>query len=197
VSSDVEALRAALAGGGLCALLCDHDAAEAARPVWGVRVGPDFVGRARTVAAWRGGLGAVRAAVEGLARDDVLVAAARGLEAALLGDTLAGEAAARGAAGAVVDGYVRDLAALAAGGLGVRARGGFPRRARGAGGGHADASVADAIDVAVDLAGVRVVPGDVIVADADGVVIVPASRLQRVAAELPGWLAAGDAPVPS
>jgi len=177
-----------LDGGGLCALLCDRGVAEAVRPIWGVRAGPDFAGRARTVAAWAGGLDAVRQAVRELGRGDVLVVAARGLEAALLGDTLATAAAARGAVGAVVDGYVRDLAALGAGGLGVRARGAFPRRASAAGASRGASDAAS--DVAVDLAGVRVIPGDVVVADADGVVVVPGRRLEAVVAGLPAWLAA-------
>lgn len=181
-AATLEALRRALGEGALCALLCDRDVVRPLRPVWGVALGPSFVGPARTVAAPVGGLDAVRSAAGNLNPGDVLVIAADGIEAAMWGDTLAHLAHERGAAGVVVDGYVRDVAQLQRIGASVRARGTFPRRAQALGSGRAD--------VVVETAGARVAPGEIVIADYDGVVVLAAQDVARVVRDLPGWLEA-------
>ena len=84
---------------------------------------------------------------------------------ALLGDTIAGLALDNGWAGIVVNGCVRDSAALDGLGLGVKALGTNPRRSRKDGAG--------AIGVPVVFGGVTFEPGATLYADDDGVVVLP------------------------
>lgn len=105
----------------------------------------------------------------------VLVAAGNeAAKAATFGDVLATEALARGIAGLVTDGLVRDSAELRALGFPVFCRGVSP-----AGPGHDDPGERR---VGVVLGGVAVAPGDWIVADEDGVVVVPAGELEAALA---------------
>ena len=83
---------------------------------------------------------------------------------ALVGDLLAGEALTNGWAGIVVHGAVRDTAALGTLELGVMALGSSPRRSRKDGHG--------AVAVPVEICGVTCRPGEYLVADEDGVVVV-------------------------
>jgi regulator of ribonuclease activity A len=85
---------------------------------------------------------------------------------ALLGDNIAGIALDSGWAGIVVNGCVRDVTALRELAIGIRALGSNPRRSDKAGGGQ--------VGVAVSFGGVTFVPGDMLHADDDGIVIVPA-----------------------
>jgi regulator of RNase E activity RraA len=163
-------------------MLCDRGVARAAAPVWRVHLSGDFLGFARTVHAPDGDLAAVRAGVRDLCAGDVLVIAAAGREAALWGDRLTAAAQERGAAGVVVDGFVRDVRTVAASGLPLRARGTMPARG--------EPTSAGATDVTVVVAGVEVAPGDLVVADADGVVIVPADRLPQLERHALAWLRA-------
>ena len=116
-----------------------------------------------------------RVLIDALERDDVLVIDALGsLEGAVLGDMLAARAHARGAAGVVADGVIRDVDGIREIGLAVWARGT-----------HADANARALLpwetDVSIGCAGVLVNPGDYIIADADGAIVVPP---QHVAALL-------------
>ena len=70
--------------------------------------------------------------------------------------------------------------ALAASGLGIRARGTMPMRGAATGGG--------AQDLPVTLAGVHVAPGDIVLADADGVVVAHAERAAAILDGLHAWL---------
>lgn len=81
-------------------------------------------------------------------------------------------AAQRGAAGAIVDGCVRDVEALRASNFPVWSRGVYPGRTGKAGPG--------AVNVPIVCAGVRVEPGDVIVADDDGVICIPPAELPAI-----------------
>jgi regulator of ribonuclease activity A len=87
------------------------------------------------------------------------------LHCALVGDVLAAEAAANGWAGVVVNGAVRDAGALSRIDQGVKALGTNPKRSvkRGEG----------VVDTPVAFGGVVFVPGDMLYADADGVVVLP------------------------
>ncbi len=86
------------------------------------------------------------------------------LQVALLGDNLAGIARDSGWAGIVVNGCVRDVAALRALELGIRALGSNPRRSGKAGAGE--------VNAAVRFGGVTFTPGAMLYADDDGVVVV-------------------------
>jgi regulator of RNase E activity RraA len=82
------------------------------------------------------------------------------------GELLSTAARARGAAGCLTDGLVRDTRAIRQMGFPVFHGGIAPLDSRGRG------KVAD-IDVPVECAGVRVNPGDLVVGDGDGVIVVP------------------------
>jgi regulator of ribonuclease activity A len=85
---------------------------------------------------------------------------------ALLGDNLAGLALANGWAGIVINGCVRDAAALDELGIGVKALGTNPRPSRKDGAG--------AVEMPVVFGGVTFEPGATLYADGDGVVVLPA-----------------------
>ncbi len=112
----------------------------------------------------------------------VVVATGRSLAAAAWGELLSTRAVALGAVGAVTDGAVRDLPGIAAIGFPVWAAGTTPRDGRGR-------QSMVAFGVRVVCGAVTVEPGDLVVADADGVVVVPAD----IAASVIGEARAGRA----
>jgi regulator of RNase E activity RraA len=95
------------------------------------------------------------------------------LDVAAIGGLMGTAAKARGMAGMVLDGAVRDVAELRALGLPVFARSVSPATAVGR-----YASVSK--QVPVECAGVTISPGDLVVAGEDGVVVVPKDRAQEV-----------------
>jgi regulator of RNase E activity RraA len=118
-----------------------------------------------------------RLAVELVGPGDVLVIEARGdVRAATLGAILATRMKARGANGIVTDGAFRDASAIA--------RLGFPAYARGR---HPDMSFTvhhpAEINVPIACGGSTVVPGDVLVGDAEGVIVVPRHLAAEVAVD--------------
>jgi 4-hydroxy-4-methyl-2-oxoglutarate aldolase len=96
-----------------------------------------------------------------------------GLDVAAIGNLMGTAAKTRGMAGMVLDGGVRDIADLRAMRLTVYARSVIPSTAVGR-----YATVAR--NIPVECAGVTVKPGDIIVADEDGVVVVPQERAEEV-----------------
>ena len=114
---------------------------------------------------------AVIAAQEG----DVLVVDARGnMQTGCLGEMLMTAIHAKGARGLVVDGCVRDTPLAKDLGLPLFLRGGTPHNA-----GHFEMYPWD-YNVAIGCGNILVLPGDIIVGDDDGVVVVP----PRVAEEV-------------
>ena len=106
----------------------------------------------------------VREAVNSAGNGRVLVVDGGGsLRRALVGGNLAVAAAKNGWAGIVVDGCVRDVAELRAAGIPIRALALNPLRTEKRGEGQAD--------VAVQLQGIWVRPGDWLYADEDGIVV--------------------------
>lgn len=95
----------------------------------------------------------------------MIVDAGSSLRCAVLGDVIAGEAASNGWAGIIICGAVRDRLALAELDLGVMALGAIPRKSTRRGEGQTD--------ITITLGGTVVEPGDLIVADADGVLVFP------------------------
>ncbi len=95
------------------------------------------------------------------------------LDIAAMGNLMATAAKVRGMAGMVLDGAIRDIWDVRRMGLTVYARSASPRTAVG----HY-ATVARNIEV--QCGGVTVRPGDIIVADEDGVVVVPQERAEDV-----------------
>ena len=106
----------------------------------------------------------VKAALDEPGRGRVLVVdGGASVRRALVGGNVAAAAAENGWAGVVVDGAVRDVAELAATAVGIRALAliPIPTEKRGVG----------ERDVAVQIQGVWVRPGDWLCADADGIVV--------------------------
>jgi 5-oxopent-3-ene-1,2,5-tricarboxylate decarboxylase/2-hydroxyhepta-2,4-diene-1,7-dioate isomerase len=121
------------------------------------------------------GPNAQRRAVESIGPGEVLVIEARGeLGAATIGDILTLRALKRGAAGVVTDGAIRDSAAIAELDMPTYHR--APHAAV-LGLMHHPLETG----VPVSCAGVLVMPGDVLVGDDDGVVVVPAAMADDVA----------------
>ena len=97
---------------------------------------------------------------------DVIVVDASGSDMnAAIGDMIATKARHRGIAGFVVDGLVRDVAGIEEVGMPVFARGVTPIGPLHRGPGE--------VNFPIQCGGVVVFPGDVIIADRDGVVVVP------------------------
>ncbi|HEY6896053.1 MAG TPA: ribonuclease E activity regulator RraA [Rhodocyclaceae bacterium] len=110
----------------------------------------------------------VKAAVDSPGEGRVLVVDGGGsLRRALVGGNLGKAAAKNGWAGVVVDGCVRDSAELAECDTGIRALAAMPLPTEKRNEGQCD--------VAVQIQGVWVRPGDMLYADEDGIVVMPAA----------------------
>ena len=115
----------------------------------------------------------VHAAVAHAAPGDVLVlTSAEPAPVALVGELLATQAHVRGVAGMLVDSAVRDLDELAELGLPIWAR---YVRAQGATKGEVGE-----LDVPVVIGGAEIHPGDLVVLDCDGAVVVPHAKVAQV-----------------
>lgn len=143
-----------------------------------------LVGRARTLRfipnredlfeQHGGGFNAQKRAFDALGADDVLVMEARGeTGTGTVGDILALRAQVQGAAGIVTDGGIRDIAAVTALDIPTYHAGAHPavlgRR-----------HVPWDTDLTIACGGAAVQPGDVIVGDADGVLVIPPSLVAEV-----------------
>ncbi|WP_437194118.1 RraA family protein [Planctomicrobium sp. SH527] len=124
-------------------------------------------------------------AVDSLTPGDVVIAAAHGsMYSGIWGELLTTAASNRGCTGAIIDGAVRDVAKMREYGFPIYARGNCPRDSQ-----HRQ-RVLD-IDVPVEILGVTVRAGDLVVADEDGIVFVPKeveaqvleNAIQKVSAE--------------
>lgn len=117
-----------------------------------------------------------RRAVEECPAGRVLVIDARGDTAtAVLGDILMTRLQARGVAGVVTDGAMRDTEAMAALGFPIFCGGAAARNSH-------ISHFASELEVPVACGGAAVFPGDVIVADADGAVVFPPELAAELAA---------------
>ncbi|MYY01406.1 hypothetical protein GT035_04155 [Streptomyces sp. SID4913] len=161
--------------------------------------GQKFVGTARTLRfvpfredlfrGHGGGYNAQKRTFDSVAEGEVLVIEARGERgSATLGDILAIRAHARGAAAVVTDGGVRDAEAVAAVGIPVFTAGPHPAVL---GRKHVPWDA----DLTIACGGATVQPGDVLVGDTDGVVVIPPEMAEEVAdaaiaqEEEDGWIA--------
>lgn len=128
------------------------------------------VGPAHTVKCYPGSIITVHKALLEAAPGEVIVVDGEGDErGALFGELMALQAKANGIAGIVVDGPVRDRAALLGIGLPVFATGINPRVG-------SNRRVGET-QIPIQLGGVVVQPGDYILADDAGIVVVPAGQI--------------------
>ena len=142
-------------------------------PLIRVVPGSRVAGPARTALCMPGDNTMVHALVAHARPGDVLVlTSAEPAPVAFVGDLLATQAQAQGVAGILVDGAVRDLDELAELGLPIWTR--FVR-AQGATKGEVGK-----LDVPVVVGGVEIRPGDLVVMDCDGAVVVPADRVDEM-----------------
>lgn len=124
-----------------------------------------FAGRIHTVRCFEDN-SLVKAAVESPGERCVLVVdGGASVRRALLGGNLGAAAARNGWAGIVIDGAVRDTVELASCGVGIRALASMPLPPVKRGEGERD--------VPVRIQGVWVQPGEWLVADEDGIVVLP------------------------
>lgn len=149
--------------------------------------GARIVGRARTLrfipfrpdlfASHGGGFNAQKRAFDTVNPGEVLVVEARGERGTgTVGDVLALRAQVRGAAGIVTDGGVRDFDVVASFDIPTFSQGAHPavlgRR-----------HVPWETDVTIACGGAAVQPGDVIVGDGDGVIVIPVALVAEVVAD--------------
>lgn len=143
--------------------------------------GRKLIGPACTVRVYPGDNLMVHKSLDIAKPGDVIVIDAHGSSLnAVLGDMISTKAKHRGIAGFVVDGYVRDLEAVRAHDFPIFARGATPIGPLHRGPGE--------INFPVCCGGVVVHPGDLIVGDMSGLVIVPQSHIMHVHRELIAYL---------
>ena len=132
-----------------------------------------MLGLARTCLCDRGNNLALIEAIDDLTPGEVLVAAAGGgADFGFLGEILLARAVQRGARGIVIDGGVRDIAQLRAGPIPVFARAASPRKTIKSEGGLKQ--------IPILCGNVVIRPGDIIVGDEDGCIVIPPAALHAL-----------------
>jgi RraA family protein len=132
-----------------------------------------FAGRAFTVKIPVGDNLAVLKAIRNAQPGDILVVDAKGDQyRAIAGDFVVGMMQTLGIGGLVVDGVIRDI-------VGIKELN-FPVFSRGTAVAASGKAGVGEINVPISCGGVTINPGDIVVGDADGVVVVPQSIEQEI-----------------
>lgn len=134
---------------------------------------PRVAGPAVTVSVPEGAFNMRKIAMEMARSGDVLVVAGRGnVHYAMLGGNIAKGLKHRGLAGAIIDGAIRDASEMEAVGFPVFARGFATNSGPKAGPGE--------VNIPVAVGDCVIFPGDIIVADGDGIVAVPPAHAEEI-----------------
>ncbi|MFI6645472.1 RraA family protein [Streptomyces sp. NPDC050504] len=139
------------------------------RPLWD---SPRIAGPAYTVKCVPGDNLMLHAAIYRAEPGSVVVVESGDLDHALAGGNVCAVARRRGVAGFVVDGVIRDLGEVREAGFPVFSRGVIPI--------PGTKEKLGELGTAVRVGGVLVNPGDVVVADEEGVVVTPVARAAEV-----------------
>jgi 4-hydroxy-4-methyl-2-oxoglutarate aldolase len=140
-----------------------------------VSPGVALCGQARTVQTMAGDCMAICEAIAVAAPGEIVVVDAGGVEdTAVWGGVMTFEAGLRRLGGAIIDGAVRDVSEIRSSGLPMFCRAVVPRGPHQGFGG--------VVDGQLSVAGVVVAPGDIVLANDDGVVVVPLARSAQVLA---------------
>lgn len=110
--------------------------------------------------------GLLTEALDQLEPGEVYLAPRTGAQAAMWGEILTATAQSRGAVGAVVDGYHRDTVKVLGQGFPVFSHGNYAQ----------DSSIRTIVHdfrTPIEIGGVHVAPGDLVVGDIDGVLVIP------------------------
>jgi regulator of RNase E activity RraA len=151
------------------------------RPVTSTSNVPILVGRAMPVLeadvarepSATAPFGKMFAALDDLKANEIYLVTGASPTYALFGELMSTAAKMRGAAGAVCDGFIRDTEGIRRLGFPVFARGCYAQDQRGRG------TVLD-YRLPIEIGGVRIEPGDILVGDIDGVLAVPRSAADEV-----------------
>lgn len=142
-----------------------------------------IAGPALTVGCGPGDILALKAAISFVEAGDVVVSTSDGFtEAATMGDLIAGRLRNAGALGFVTDGAVRDASGIIETGLAVWCQGRTPASPFSKGPGT--------VGLPISIGSQNVESGDMVVADGDGVVVVPFARISEIAKKVEHILSA-------
>jgi 4-hydroxy-4-methyl-2-oxoglutarate aldolase len=174
MDSKLMALQAPLGQGSLTCDLSDASDAVAVLPMvfaWRSNETP-FLGPAHTVAAPSGDLDAVFEGIRTAKPGCVIVIETGRSDRAIWGENATRGALAMGVAGIILDGACRDVKAVRLSGLSVVGRGVSPQRAERTGKGK--------VGETLQLHGVTIHPGDLIIGDENGTAVVPSAQVDHL-----------------
>ncbi|MER5185214.1 RraA family protein [Streptomyces sp. NPDC002896] len=140
------------------------------RPLWPAT--PRLAGPAFTVRCPPGDNLMLHAAIHRAEPGSVIVVESGDVDYALAGGNVCAVAQRRGVSGFVLDGVIRDVAEAREIGFPVFARGVIPI--------PGTKSAVEPLNLPVRCGGVQVGPGDIVVADEEGVVVVPGTRQEEL-----------------
>jgi regulator of RNase E activity RraA len=151
--------------------------------------GDPVVGRARTISRFKAPANATQAEVDpslGMGTqkviddcregDVIVIGAENNTDFAMWGDNMAVRASSLGVRAVITDGVIRDIAEMPALNMSVFARGTTPRQAF-------RRMLTATIDQPTLCGGIMVRPGDIVIGDSDGVIVIPQAKAGEVAAK--------------